>query len=82
MSALSSCQDKSLMSVGSSQSVDFKTAKVICGTEAKKLEEVKEDMDDIEESAKRVQEEEDEDEFFDELPEDMIDEGVSAKNMK
>ena len=37
-------------------------------------------MSSLEESAKKVKEDE-EDEFCDELPEDMIDDGVSVGNM-
>ena len=46
------------------------------------LEEVKEAMSPKdEESASKVQEDEAEIQFFEELPEDMVDEGVSATNM-
>ena len=45
------------------------------------LEEVKEDINDIEESAKRANEEDAFDDFLDELDEDMIDEGVSVAIM-
>ena len=45
------------------------------------LEEVKEDINDIEESAKRANEEDAFYDFLDELDEDLIDEGVSVANM-
>ena len=43
------------------------------------LEEVKEST--LEESAQRLQEEDDENQFFEELEQDMVDEGVSVASM-